>query len=141
MFFFHASLLEKKAQSETFGIFDYFNVTNEFINTINNKLKRPDHRVMKLLDQLILDYSFNVRTVIKSFSIDFRKIQDNISVISFKKIEENDRQTLKSNYINFIDKIIFYFDKYIKPHEVISRFFPIFNVSSATSIEEKWLLK
>ena len=44
--FFHVSLLEKKAQSETFGIFDYFNVTNEFINTINNKLKRPDHRLI-----------------------------------------------------------------------------------------------
>ena len=41
--FFHVSLLEKKTQSETFGIFDYFNVINEFINTINNKLKRPDH--------------------------------------------------------------------------------------------------
>ena len=46
MFFFHVSLLEKKTQSETFGIFDYFNVINEFINTINNKLKRPDHQLI-----------------------------------------------------------------------------------------------
>ena len=92
---------------------------------------------MELIETGILNYRFKVRSETKTYTINFKKIQEEIAFISFNKDTYEDRKLLKINYGCYIERILFYFDTYLKPNKIVEDVIDVFDQNSKIPICKK----
>ena len=92
---------------------------------------------MELIETGVLNYRYKVRSETKTYTINFKKIQEEIAFISFNKDTYEDRKLLKINYGCYIERILFYFDTYLKPNKIVEDVIDVFDQNSKIPICKK----